>query len=105
MDPQTSDAILRGILTLAGGTAASALIAGVIELIKRLPGVGTFVDAGREYVLSLGFSAALVAYAAAATGYALNAVSGFGLFLAWYGLAKLAGSAYDEAAGLKKKLT
>ena len=103
-DPQTANDILAAVLTLAGGPATAALIAGVIEIVKRLPRIGALIDAGREYVLSLVLSAGIIAYAAYATSYVLDAVSGFALFLAWYGLAQLAGSAYDTASAAKAKV-
>lgn len=96
---------LGAVLTLAGGTATAALIAGLIEMIKKLPGIGAFFDAGREYAVSLALGGVVVAYAAYATAYVITPVSAFGLFLAWYGLAKLAGSAYDTARTVKAKVT
>lgn len=110
LDPGAAREFLAATLTLAGATAAAALIAGFIQVLKTLPGLGTWLEAGHEYVASLVFSAALVGYAAWATGYAIDAVSGFGLFLAWLGLAKLIGGTYDtvstaKASGIKAAIT
>jgi len=95
LDPQQSRAILEAVLTLAGGTVAGAILAQLISVLKRLGGFGTWIENGHEYVVNLVLSALLLGYAAAATGYAVDLVSGFGLFIAWLGLAGLTDKAYQ----------
>lgn len=98
LDPQASRQILEAVLTLAGGTVAAAIIAAIIQIAKTVPTFGAWLENGHEYLASLVLSAILVVYAAVAIGYALDLVSGFGLFLAWLGLAAIVGKAYDAGA-------
>ena len=89
------------IVLTAGGAAASAVfLAGVIQLAKRLPGIGPILDAGKEAWASVAGAAILVGYAAWATGYVVDPVSIGGLFLAWLGIARLATASYDTAKAL-----
>ena len=93
------------IVLTAGGAAASAVfLAGVIELAKRLPGIGPILDAGKEAWASVVGAAILVGYAAWATGYVVDPVSIGGLFLAWYGIARLATASYETAVTVKATL-
>ena len=100
-DPQGAGAILGSVLTLAGGTIASVIVAAFIQYaLKPLGAAGAWVDQ-HEQLVTLALGAALILYAAAATGYILDAVSGFGLLIAWLGFAKLTGAAYDTAKEAK----
>lgn len=104
-DPEGAGAILGSVLTLAGGTVASVIVAAFIQYaLKPLGAAGVWVDA-HEQVVTLFLGAALILYAAAATGYALDAISGFGLLIAWLGFAKLTGAAYDTAKEAKASIT
>ncbi len=104
IDPAAAKQILESVLTLAGGTIASGIIAGIIQLAKGIPNVGPVLDAGREYVLALILSAALIAYAVIATAQPADLVALFGYFLAWLGLAKLAAGVYDVAQAAAAKI-
>lgn len=98
--PDGTDALtLELVLTGAGVTVAAALIASVIEILKRLPGLSTLAGSHAAAVAT-GLSAALVVYAYAATTPAPDPVSAFGAFLAFVGIAGLAGKTYDVAKGL-----
>jgi hypothetical protein len=94
-DPQTFD--LGIILTAAGIPIAAGIIAAFIQLMKRVPAFGPWLDSGKEAALNIVLSAALVAYAAAAIAVPINLVSGFMLFLAWVNLAGFASKVYDVA--------
>jgi len=85
------------VLTAGGAVASSALITGLIQLVKQLPGVGAALDNGREKLAAFVLSAALVIAALATTATTLVAATGFGAFLAWYGIARLAMAVYDDA--------
>ena len=85
------------ILTAAGATVAATIIASLIQVLKRLPGLGGWIDSNREPGLSVLLSGALVGYAYFATTPQLDAANGFAAFLAWIGVAGLAGKAYDVA--------
>lgn len=89
------------ILTAAGATVAATLIASVIEILKRLPGFGAWLDAGREAGAAVLLSAVLVGYAYLTTTPVPDAASGFAAFLAFVGIAGLAGRAYDVTATIK----
>lgn len=93
LDPQASRQILEAVLTLAGGTIAGAIIAQVIQVLKRLS--PNWLENGHEYIVNLLLSGILVVYAALATGYTFDLVSSFGLFIAWLGLAGLTAKGYD----------
>ena len=102
-DPQTFD--LGLVLTAAGIPIAAAIIAAFIQILKRVPGIGPILDAGRETFLAIVLSGVLIGYAAAAISVPLNLTSGFMLFLAWVNLAGLTGKAYDVApTGLRTAL-
>ena len=88
------------VLTAGGAAASAVFLAGVIELAKRLPGIGPRLDAGKEAWASVVGAAILVSYAAWATGYVVDPVSIGGLFLAWLGIARLATASYDTAKAL-----
>lgn len=88
---------LQLILTAGGAVAAALLIAGFIELFKKLPVIGPAIDAGREPAVAFLFSALLVILAYAAYG-PFTPEGAFAAFLAFYGIASIAMQAHDHAA-------
>jgi hypothetical protein len=90
VDPQSIDFAL--LLTAAGIPVAGAIVASVIQVAKRLPGVE-----GHESVISIIFAAVLIAIAFSTTGAALTVTSAFMAFLAWVNLAGFTSAAYDKA--------
>jgi len=88
------------VLSGEGVAASAVFLAGLIELAKRLPGIGPILDAGKEAWASVVGAAILVGYAAWVTGYVLDPVSSGALFLIWYGIARLATASYDTAKGI-----
>lgn len=96
---------LAVVLTAGGAVAASALITGFVQILKKLPGIGNFLDAGRESLAAFLLSAALVTTAFVATTVEKNAVTGFGAVLAWYGIARLSMGIYDDATSKPGSLT
>lgn len=92
-DPSSFD--LSIILTMAGGTIAAGLIAYLIEVVKRTPGFGAWLENGHEVTVSLILSVVLVVYAAVATHVPLTLVSAFSVFLAWLGIAGLSTKVHD----------
>lgn len=97
MPTGTDTFTLSIILTAAGATVSAALIASVIQILKRLPGLGGWIDANREPGLAMLLSALIVGYAFVATTPAPDLTNGFAAFLAFVGVAGLAGKAYDVA--------
>jgi hypothetical protein len=96
MPPGTEETItLELILTAAGATVAASLIAAVIQIVKRLPGLGAWLDANREPAAALVLSIILVAYAYLATTAKPDAFNGFAAFLAWVGIAGLATAVHN----------
>jgi hypothetical protein len=95
---------LELILTGAGVTVAATLIASIIEILKRLPGLGSALstNAGAASTVLAGV---LVVYAYLATAATVDPVSAFAAFLAWVGIAGLAGKAYDVGRAAKGSLT
>lgn len=99
-DTSTFDLAL--VLTAAGATVAAALITGLIEIIKKLPGVGPALDAGNEPAVAFIFSALLVVVAYVATAAGVYNVQGaFAAFLAWYGIAQISMGVHDNVASLR----
>jgi hypothetical protein len=97
------------VLTAGGAVASSALITGLIQLLKALPGVGGALDAGREKLAAFALSAALVVAAflvgANEGTVEVNGATIFGAFLAWYGIARLSMGIYDDATAQPNSLT
>lgn len=89
------------VLTGAGVTVSAALIASVIEIAKRIPGVSAIVNANAGAAATV-LSAALVIYAYLAT-VTPEPASAFAAFLAWVGIAGMAGKTYDVAASIRAK--
>lgn len=83
------------VLTAAGATVSAALIASLIQVMKRVPTIGAFIDDKREPGVALILSVALVAYAFLATTPKLDAMNAFAAFLAWLAVAGLATKAHD----------
>ena len=92
------------VLTAGGAVAAAALITGLIQLVKQLPGVGTVLENGKEKLAAFSLSAALIVFAAAATGAVTDFGTGFAAFLAWYGIARLSMGIYDDATNVTAKV-
>lgn len=92
------DFTLDLVLTAGGAVASAALITGFVQILKKLPGFGDFLDAGRESLAAFLLSAGLVATAFGATAVDKNLATGFGAVLAWYGIARLSMGMYDDAA-------
>ena len=103
MPTGTDTLTLELILTGAGVTVAAALIASIIEILKRLPGLGSVLQSNAGAASTL-LAAALVAYAYLATAVTVDPVTAFGAFLAWVGIAGLAGKAYDTGRAVKGSL-
>jgi len=80
------------VLTAAGVAPSAALVTGLVSLLGNL---GPIV-AGRERILAFILSAVLVVFAYLATATAITPVTGFGAFLAWYGIARLSMATYDD---------
>ena len=99
VDPNTLTLAL--VLTGAGTTIAAALIASVIEIAKRLPGLGSVVRANAAAVSTL-LAGALVVYAYFGTDVTPDAASAFAAFLAFVGIAGLAGKTYDVARSVRR---
>lgn len=93
------------VLTAGGAVASSALITGLIQLLKQLPGVGTFLGNGNEKWAAFILSGALVSLAAVATGAVTDLATGFGAFLAFYGIARLSMSIYDDVTRAPNSIT
>ena len=98
------DINLAIVLTAAGATLSAALIASVIEVAKKIPALGPWLDAKHEALASYVFAAGLIVWAVIGTGQQLTAMTAFADFLAWLGIAKLAGAAYDAGADAKDKV-
>jgi hypothetical protein len=84
------------VLTAGGAVAASALVTGLVQLVKQL---GSVID-GRERLVAFVLSAVLVVLAMVA-GIAdgtltLNIATAFAAFLAWYGIARLSMANYAD---------
>lgn len=90
------------ILTAAGVTPASALVTGLVEMLKQLPGK---IAQGRERLFAFILSAALVVLAYAATAVEITLITGFGAFLAWYAIARLAMANYADITSEPNSLT
>ena len=99
-DPQTFD--IGIILTAAGAVVASGIIAAVIQLLKRVPVFGDWLDAKHESFIAVVLSAILVGYTFAAISVPVSLVSLFMAFLAFINIAGLAAKAYDVAPATLK---
>jgi len=95
------DISLAVVLTAAGATLSAALIASVIQVVKKVPALGPWLDAEHEALASYVLAAGLVVWAVIGVGQEISALTLFTDFLAWLGIAKLSGAAYDSALDVK----
>jgi hypothetical protein len=86
------------VLTAAGATVSAALIASIIEVLKKAPVIGPWIDAKREPGAGVLLSLGLVAYTVAALQLPVDLVSIAGYFVAFLGIAALASKSHDLAA-------
>lgn len=86
-DPNTFQ--LAMVLTAAGAVVASALIAALILILKRVPGLGAAIDNDKENFTAVVLTAVLVIFAAAGSNQTPNAGSFFADFLAFVNIATL----------------
>ncbi len=83
---------LAMVLTAAGATVSAALIAAVILILKRVPGLGPIIANDNENFTAVVLAAALVIYAYVATVPAPGDLANiFSAFLAFVGIATLSG--------------
>jgi uncharacterized membrane protein HdeD (DUF308 family) len=105
MPADESALTLSLILTAAGAVAASALVTGIVQILKQL---GSFLD-GYERLAAFILSALLVvvAYAAGLSDgtLTLNVASLFAAFIAWYGIARLSMAVYADVVREPNSLT
>jgi hypothetical protein len=97
-DPSGSGQILAVVLTAAGVPVAGAIIAAITQALKSVPGLGGVVSA-QPVVTVMIISAALIGYAVTALAVVLDAVSLFGLFLAWLAINGFSKATYDTVSG------
>lgn len=96
--PEGTQVTLDLILTAAGASVAAGLIATILQALKRLPGLGPWLDENREPWAVLIVSVVLVAYAyIATTSTPGDPVALFAAFLAWVNIAALTSKAHDLA--------
>jgi hypothetical protein len=95
MPPETQVFTLAIVLTAAGAMGAAALIATLIELLKKVDPIGPWIDAKREPGVAFFLSALLVAYAYIFTTPLPDPVNAFAAFLAWVAIARLAMASHD----------
>ena len=102
MDLTTFDPAL--LLTMAGGTVAAGIVASIVEALKKLPGIGAWIDAKREPGVATIASFGLIAYAHAVTSTPENLFDPIRVFtavVAALGVAGLAGKAHDVASTMR----
>jgi glycine cleavage system regulatory protein len=103
--PAGTQFTLDVVLTAAGATVAAGLIATIIQVLKNLPGLGTWLDAGHEAWAAMLISVVLVIWAYVATTSQPDLVNAFAAFLAWVNIAALSTKAHDAAPeGLRRAL-
>lgn len=88
------------VLTAAGATVSAALIASILETLKKVPVIGPFIDDKREPGFGVLLSALLVAYTVAALGLPVDLVSLASYVVAFLGIAALASKTHDLAANV-----
>ena len=96
--PENFDLAL--VLTAAGATVSAALIASIIEVLKKAPVIGPWVDAKREPGLGVLLSLSRVAYTVAALSLPVDLVSIASYFVAFLGIAALASKSHDLASSV-----
>jgi hypothetical protein len=96
--PEGTQLTLDLVLTAAGATVAAGLIATVVQILKRLPSLGIWLDQNREPWFVILLTIVLVGYAYFATTTNTTDLGGlFAAFLAWVNIAGLATKAHDVA--------
>lgn len=97
--PSDETLTLALILTAGGAVVASALVTGLVQLLKQL---GSLLN-GRERLAAFILSAILVVIAFVSGvndgTLTLSLPTGFAAFLAWYGIARLSMAVYADATG------
>jgi hypothetical protein len=86
------------LLTMAGGTIAAGIVASVVEALKKLPGIGPWIDAKREPGVATLASFVVIFSAYFITDTTPDAIGIFGAFVAALGVAAIAGKTHDVAA-------
>jgi len=91
------DFTLAAVLTIAGATIGAALITGLIEVLKQ-GGIPSIVGNEPKWAMALSAVLVILAYIAGVQDntIAISAESIFGLFLAWYGIVRLAMGIHDD---------
>jgi hypothetical protein len=102
----TASASLALILTAAGAVGASALVTGLVQLVKAmLPGL----TAGKSRVMAFALSYLLVAVAVAEAfqshALSVSIPALFGAFVAGYGIARLAMANFADITAEPNSLT
>ena len=94
------------ILTAAGATAASALVTGLVQMLK---GIAGSILTGKERLTAFAISAVLVAIAFGSGvqegAITISIASVFGAFLAWFNVARMAMAFYADATQEPNSLT
>jgi hypothetical protein len=88
------------LLTAAGATAGAALVTGVVQLLKSVwPGQGLSGKGQLRLAFFLAAVLTLMAYASGVQGgqITVSLPTVFALFLAWYAIARLSKTIYDDA--------
>ena len=103
IDPNAD--VLGLILTAGGAVVAATIIASLIQVVKRVPTLGKWIDANREPGIVLVLSLLVVGFAYVTTTKTFDAFNGFAAFLAWLGVAGIATKSYEIAPqGVKDAL-
>lgn len=87
----------ESVLTPQGIVAFAALIATIIQIAKRVPNFGAWLNANREPTAVLVISVALVIFSALAAENRWNLDRAFQYFMSWISIAGLSTKAYDVA--------
>ncbi len=101
LDPSNLDPAI--LLTMAGGTIAAGIVASVVEALKKLPGIGPWIDAKREPGVATLASFVIVGYAYWVTHPAPDPISIFGALVAALGVAAIAGKSHDVVSNVTSK--
>ena len=94
------DLTLAAILTAGGVVATAGIVTGLISMVKKLPGIGPWIQADREPALAFLLSFGFVVWSFASQPVTQTPVDAFGAFLAWYGIARLSGGIHDQVKAL-----
>lgn len=99
IDPASFDPAI--LLTMAGGTVAAGIVASVVEALKKIPGIGPWIDAKREPGVATLASFLVIGYAYWVTHPVPDAITAFGAFVAALGVAAIAGKTHDVASTMR----